>query len=283
MVSSYRNTTANLQQIWVRVDNTLSNECFALGPYINLIVTKKPDIKLTDEAIICLNKPFEIVTLTAGIQDGSPTSNYTYEWFKDSVALTITTSTLNVTSSGDYKVIVTSLEGCSQERIITVKPSEIATLETITIDDLVDENSIIVNVSGVGDYVYSIDAPNSFQESNQFANVSSGTHTVYIKDSNGCGLLGPIEVTVMSFPKFFTPNGDGFNDTWNISGYNSDVNESVIIRIFDRFGKLIKQISPEGTGWNGTFDGTTMPADDYWFIYEFENRRTVKGHFSLKR
>jgi hypothetical protein len=250
MVSSYRNTTPNLQQIWVRVDNALSNECFALGPYIKLIVNKIPDIKLTDEAIICLNKPFEIVTLTAGIQDGSPTSNYTYEWFKDSVALTITTSTLNVTSSGDYKVIVTSLEGCSQERIITVKPSEIATLQTITIDDLVDENSIIVNVSGVGDYVYSIDAPNSFQESNQFANVSSGTHTVYIKDSNGCGLLGPIEVTVMSFPKFFTPNGDGFNDTWNISGYNSDVNESVIIRIFDRFGKLIKQISPEGNGKN---------------------------------
>ena len=283
MVSSYRNTTPNLQQIWVRVDNSLSNECFALGPYINLIVTKKPDIKLTDEAIICINKPFEIVILTAGIQDGSLTSNYTYEWFKDSVALTITTSTLNVTSSGDYKVIVTSLEGCSQERIITVKPSEIANLQTITIADLVDENSIIVNVSGVGEYVYSIDAPNSFQESNQFANVSSGTHTVYIKDSNGCGLLGPIEVTVMSFPKFFTPNGDGFNDTWNISGYNSDVNESVIIRIFDRFGKLIKQISPEGMGWNGTFDGNAMPADDYWFIYEFENGRTVKGHFSLKR
>jgi gliding motility-associated-like protein len=36
-------------------------------------------------------------------------------------------------------------------------------------------------------------------------------------------------------------------------------------------------------GWNGTFDGTAMPADDYWFIYEFENGRTVKGNFSLKR
>jgi|688.fasta_scaffold55331_2 gliding motility-associated-like protein len=283
VVSNFRNTTPNLQQIWVRVDNTLSNECFALGPYINLIVTKKPDIKLTDEAIICLNKPFETVTLTAGIQDGSPASNYTYEWFKDSVALNITTSTINITSSGDYKVIVTSLVGCTEERMITVKPSEIATLQTITISDLVNENSIIVNVSGVGDYVYSIDAPNSFQESNQFTNVSSGTHAVYIKDSNGCGLVGPIEITVMSFPKFFTPNGDGFNDTWNISGYNLDINESVIIRIYDRFGKLIKQISPEGMGWNGTFDGTAMPADDYWFIYEFENGRTVKGNFSLKR
>lgn len=282
IVSNYRNTTPNLQPIWVRVDNALSNECFALGPYINLIVNKKPVIKLTDEAIICLNKP-EALTLNAGILDGSPTTNYTYQWYKDSVALSSTTSTLNVTSSGNYKVIVTSLDGCTEERVIVVKPSEIATLQTITIDDLVDENSIIVNVSGVGDYVYSIDAPNSYQESNQFTNVSSGTHTVYIKDSNGCGILGPIEAIVLSFPKFFTPNGDGYNDTWNISGYNSDVNTNVIIKIFDRFGKLIKQISPEGMGWNGTFDGAAMSADDYWFTYEFENGRIVKGHFSLKR
>lgn len=286
-IANYRNTSSpNTQQIWVRMDNTLSNECFALGPYITLHVNKIPAIKLTDEAYVCKNKPFEFITLTSAILDGSSTSDYTYKWFKNNVEIiSETNATLNVNAEGEYKVIATSLFNCSQERIITVKSSDIAHLENITIKDLVDENSIIVNVSGVGDYVYSIDAPNSFQDSNQFANVSSGTHTVYIKDSNGCGLLGPIEVTVMSFPKFFTPNGDGFNDTWNISGYNSDVNvnESVIIRIFDRFGKLIKQISPEGTGWNGTFDGTAMPADDYWFIYEFENGRTVKGHFSLKR
>lgn len=283
IISSFRNSVPNMQEIWVRVDNSLSNECFALGPYIKLVVNKIPNIKLTDEAIICLNKPSESVVLSAAIQDGSPTTDYTYKWFKDSVALNYTSSTISVTSTGTYSVVVTSLEGCFQERIIIVKPSEIAVLQTITIDDLVENNSITVMVSGIGNYAYSIDAPHSFQDSNQFTNIGSGIHTIYIKDTNNCGILGPIEVSVLSYPKFFTPNGDGYNDSWNISGFNLAINKNVIIRIFDRFGKFVKQISPNGTGWDGTFNGINLPADDYWFTYEFENGRNVKGHFSLKR
>ncbi len=89
----------------------------------------------------------------------------------------------------------------------------------------------------------------------------------------------------MNYPKFFTPNGDGHNDTWNIKGLS--VQPDAKIYIFDRFGKLLKQLSPAGEGWDGTFGGRPVPSTDYWFTVEYNdfqgNRREFKGHFSLKR
>ena len=83
---------------------------------------------------------------------------------------------------------------------------------------------------------------------------------------------------------FFTPNNDGFHDTWNIIGVNND--PSTIIYIFDRFGKLLKQINPSGAGWDGTYNGQPLPSSDYWFKVEYIENDVPKsfgGHFALKR
>jgi len=98
----------------------------------------------------------------------------------------------------------------------------------------------------------------------------------------GCETVSQ-EIAVLGVPKFFTPNGDGFNDSWNIRGANERSNGKSIIYIFDRYGKLIKQISPLGNGWDGTYNGRPLPSDDYWYSIQFEDGRSAKGHFSLKR
>ena len=103
-----------------------------------------------------------------------------------------------------------------------------------------------------------------------------------MKDLNGCGVVEQ-EIAVLGVPKFFTPNGDGFNDNWKIRGANEKYNFNSIIYIFNRFGKLIKQIGTTGEGWDGTYNGNPLPSDDYWYSIEFEDGRTAKGHFSLKR
>jgi valyl-tRNA synthetase len=95
----------------------------------------------------------------------------------------------------------------------------------------------------------------------------------------------PAVVSVINYPHYFTPNGDGYNDTWNIIGLQAEGYQAIIY-IFDRYGKLLKQISPDGEGWDGTFNGNPVPADDYWFTVEFnegDNRRTFKAHFAVKR
>ncbi|MSP85687.1 MAG: T9SS type B sorting domain-containing protein, partial [Flavobacteriaceae bacterium] len=58
--------------------------------------------------------------------------------------------------------------------------------------------------------------------------------------------------------------------------------------IFDRYVKLIKQISPTGEGWDGTLNGYPLPSSDYWFTVNYfevisNENRTFKSDFSLKR
>ena len=253
---------------------------------IEFKVNKIPNINLTDTGVICENLSNLLITLDAGVNDGTPTTNYTYKWFKDGIEIIGQTSyTLqNVNQAGIYTVDVSTIPaGCKRTRTITVVASNIATLLSPTIIDLVDNNTVTVNVTGSGDYVYSIDEPfGPFQESNIFIHVSAGIHQVYIKDLKGCGTV-PQEINVLGIPKYFTPNGDGIHDYWNVEGVSATFNAKTIIYIFDRFGKLIKQISPLDEGWNGTYNGTPLPATDYWYNIEFENGKNVKGNFALKR
>ncbi|QLJ56653.1 T9SS type B sorting domain-containing protein [Flavobacterium psychrophilum] len=88
---------------------------------------------------------------------------------------------------------------------------------------------------------------------------------------------------MLGVPKYFTPNGDGIHDYWNVEGITATFNANTTITIFDRFGKLIKQISPLDQGWDGTDNGQKLPATDYWYTIQFENGKNIKGNFSLKR
>ncbi|HEU4497500.1 MAG TPA: T9SS type B sorting domain-containing protein, partial [Flavobacterium sp.] len=154
-------------------------------------------------------------------------------------------------------------------------------ITNVAVNDLSDSNSIIVTVAGQGSYVYSIDGI-AYQASNVFTNLAPGTYTVFVKDLNGCG-TSIKEVNVLGIPKYFTPNGDGFNDFWNIKGASSIYGAKITISIFDRYGKFLKQISPLSAGWDGTFNQQRLPSTDYWYTIRFDDGRIVKGHFALKR
>jgi gliding motility-associated-like protein len=211
-------------------------------------------------------------------------NNYTYQWYLNGNILQgITTFSIEVNTQGIYTVNVKNNTNCSRTRTITVTASDIAKIQDIEIEDLSDNNSVLVKVTGTGNYVYNItDINGPYQDSNVFENVPIGFHTVYVKDLNDCGISEKL-IAVLGAPKFFTPNADGYNDTWNIKGINEDFYAKSIIYIFDRYGKLLKQLSPLSEGWNGTFNGLPLPADDYWYTAKFEDGREAKGHFSLKR
>lgn len=288
--SNFRNTIKDNQDIWVRIDNDLDNSCFGIGAYVTLIVKPVPNINLNtngaEDTWVCDNDPNYFVTLTAGIQDGSPTSNYDYIWKMNGNPVGTNSATLDVYEKGVYtvEVIDKSPLRCSRTRTITVKPSNSATILPFKIVDLADVNSVTVMVTGPGEYEYSLDEPTGpWQNSTVFDNVSAGIHNVYINDKNGCGVVSDT-IAIIGAPKFFTPNNDGYNDYWNIEGINGTFNSKSIIYIFDRYGKLIKQWIPTlNQGWDGTFNGIPLTADDYWFTLKLENGREAKGHFSLKR
>jgi gliding motility-associated-like protein len=176
-----------------------------------------------------------------------------------------------------------TLEGDCVRGISNVSVNIFDSYETpnynINVVDFSNENSIIISVNSGSPYEFSLDGV-IFQENNTFSNLIGGSYTVFGKEINGCGVFQK-EVWVLSYPKFFTPNNDGYNDNWQIYGVEEYPNARIYI--FDRFGKILKQISPNGIGWNGIYNGKIMPSTDYWFTVNLNNGRTIKGHFSLKR
>ncbi len=275
ITEDYFNEVAYFQTVYARVD--IDTTCYAINQ-VNLTVKDLPNITQYEEVYYCLNTYPQTIALDGGIIDDIP-NNYAYEWSTGE-----TTISVDINEVGTYEVFVTKPAGCTNRRTIVVRPSSAAIIETVDITDLSENNTITIMVSGEGDYLYALDNENGiYQESNVFENVPPGIHTVYVKDVKAnCGIVSE-DVSVLGFPKFFTPNGDGENDTWQIKGVSSRFPTASSIEIFNRYGKMITVLNENSPRWNGTYNGTLLPTDDYWFVAKFPDGRTFRGHFTLKR
>ena len=273
---NYENTFSPYSQaLYVKI--TDNNQCYALSP-VTLNVLFTPLLLPDEELLYCLNFFPQTITLIGGAINDLP-SNFSYQWSTGE-----TTPEIDVNQIGTYSVVITSQNGCSSSREITVLSSNIATIVSIEVVDATQNNTITILVSGEGDYEFALNNSNGpYQVSNIFENVEPGIHTVYVRDTkNNCGIVNDI-VSVIGFPKFFTPNNDSFNDTWQVFGISTQFQPNSKILIFDRYGKLIKQLNPIGIGWDGTFNGEKLPTNDYWFKVTLQDGRSFSSHFALKR
>ena len=197
-----------------------------------------------------------------------------------------TGESIMVSMAGQYVVTATSDLACeSRPGVVNVRESSIAKVsqDDIEVIDGGEDNSIRIDPTnlGIGDYQYALD--NSFgpyQKEPYFENVLPGIHTIYIRDENGCG-TAEIQVSVIGYPKFFTPNGDGFNDTWQVKGVSFQPMSNIYI--YNKFGKLLAQLDAQEEGWYGLFNGSPLPSADYWYKVQLEDGRVHTGHFSLIR
>ncbi|MFN2261283.1 MAG: T9SS type B sorting domain-containing protein [Psychroflexus sp.] len=233
---------------------------------------------------ICLDvEADEIILLHSGL----PHQDYDFEWFHNGQLMAVLHTYIFVSEIGEYKLQAIDKEtGCVSDVINTQvvelpKPAVSATVYT----DFQDNQRIEVNIDNPQDYLFKLE-DGAFQDSHIFYNITTeGRHHISIIEKDGCFSM-EIEVIVINYPKFFTPNNDGYNDTWNIHSLRNDPTAEVFI--FDRYGKLLKTISPAGKGWDGTYHGRKMPSNDYWFLVEYTdrndgNQRSFRSHFTLKR
>ncbi|MCZ4320340.1 T9SS type B sorting domain-containing protein [Aequorivita viscosa] len=285
----------NPQRIYVRVTNETNifePSCYSVVEMI-LKVEQLPDVVLDDEYRLCVDENGNPIAQEEGspsppvIDTGLDPTLYTFQWDLNGVIIVGQTGpSIIALEGGTYTVTITELaSGCESTVTTTVivsSPPE--TYGATLVNGAFAGNHIIeVTTTGQGTYEYQLD-DGPFQDSNIFENVAPGDHTITIRDIYGCGSV-TFDVGVIDYPLYFTPNADGYHDTWNIIGIASG-DPTAKIYIFDRFGKLLKQLSPLGEGWDGTFGGNPMPSSDYWFRVEYtENdiRKEFKGHFTLKR
>lgn len=250
--------------IYVRV--TSPNGCHDVAR-LDLSLEQTPVITIPEVVPICTN---ETVLVDAGPGFDS------YSWSDGR-----TGQTISVDTPGNYNVTVTQNYArvtCSATKDFTVVSSSVARIVDVEITDWTDtENVIKIIPSGTGIYEYSLNGI-SYQHENVFYGLPSGSYTIYVKDENGCGIVEK-EVFLLMYPKFFTPNGDGLNDSWRIPFAESE--SGIQVQVFDKFGKLLKMF---GNGsWDGKVNGQLLPAEDYWFILTLPDGKMHKGHFSLKR
>jgi len=276
----------NTQTITVEVVNPTNLTCTDTTD-IEFIVNPLPDFTVETPQIVCSSDP--TFTIVLDPQENDVSEVFNYEWAYEDGTILSNASTLTVFKPGTYSITLTKTDGtdCSRTRDIFVNASELATItyNDITIADASTNNTITINLNnlGQGDYEFALDDEFSFyQDKPMFENISAGVHTLYIRDKKGCG-TSSIEISVIGFPKYFTPNGDGIHDYWQVKGVNSSFQSNSDIFIYNRYGKLIKQIKPSSKGWDGIFKGLMLPNDDYWFSVSLEDGRIFKGHFALKR
>ena len=246
-----------------------------------------PDFDLLQNVFILCEDLGAVTLETINAQD-----DYSYVWKNEGTIIVGDLETIIVTSSGNYSVMAISEAGCeSLEQIIIVRDSEKATItkDDIIITDDSDNNSIqVANPNlGNGDYEFAIDDEfGVYKNESIFQNLSAGMHTLYVRDKGGCG-IEPFVFSILGYPKFFTPNEDGVNDFWKISGFDSTFYPTSEIFIFNRFGTLIFKFDENSQGWNGDYQGKKSPSNSYWFrailtdINGFSIEKT--GNFSLIR
>lgn len=288
-LSSYRNKISNEQFLFVRVDNNLNNSCLGLGKYIRLTVNSLPDFTVNTPQFICLK------STKLSLEAENPNGNYTYQWTKNNAKINSnTTPTLSVINGGTYEITaLNTVTNCFRTKKIVVNESikPAVSASDISVKDERENNSITINTTnlGIGDYEFALQNESqkvvkNYQDTPVFKNLEGGIYTVLVRDKNGCG-QAKIEVPVVEYPGFFTPNNDGNNDIWKVKGVNDAYFSESSIRIFNRFGKLLRILKSANVGWDGFYNGKLLPPNDYWFsITLVDNKGIVRkktGHFSL--
>ncbi|SDR79054.1 gliding motility-associated C-terminal domain-containing protein [Polaribacter sp. KT25b] len=301
--SPYENSSAT-ETIYVRIQNKKTG-CINDDAFFDVIVNPLPDFTVTTPQILCLNN------LPLNIFVENQKGTYEYVWKYQNGDTVSTEDNVNISVAGTYTVTATTTNGtfCSRTETIVINESNIATLENSFITIIDESNNIgsesnlsiaintIDNDLGPGDYQFAIENTDEntripfagFQDDPLFENLEGGIYKIIVNDKNGCSPDTTLLVSVIQFPKFFTPNADGDNDTWIVRGANKTFYPNSSINIFNRYGKLVAQLPIDGQGWDGTYGGKTLSSDDYWFNVTLipaditKPAINKKGHFSLIR
>ena len=260
LLSGSTSFNPNISNTYYAEAETVNGNCVSvLRTPLQIDFIESP-IVFDQELSFCEN---EDITLSADV------INVDYLWNIGAI-----TSEIIVDAPGTYTVQVTNNEGCFSVKTIILTQIDAPIIESVTSEG----NSIIVTTLNFGDFEYSLDGV-SYQFSSIFSAVEGGKYTVYVRERNGCGIVTQ-DILHFVIPRFFTPNGDNKNDTFNLKGIEYFSASEVFI--FDRYGKLLKSSKNTAFAWDGTFNSQKLPSADYWYVIHIEGTE-FRGHFTLKR
>jgi gliding motility-associated-like protein len=188
---------------------------------------------------------------------------------------------LPIWEAGEYWV--KAFDGCHHLQdtvsVVVHETPVIARLDTTIYGQIA-----VLAEGGTQPYSYRVNEADP-QTDNVFRNLENGIYHLEVMDVNGCMALDTVSIFSLvdiDFPNFFTPNNDGYNDRWELSGMEKFPDSE--IRIYDRFGKLLIKYLASDPGWDGRYMNQPVPSDAYWYVIHVKPiDKLLKGHLTLKR
>ncbi len=257
----------------------MSNKCESKTSSIDILVLENVETALGENIVFCKNDTDTIDPVTKDLSNKYP-QDHIFQWYGPN-GFSSNEKTITISEVGRYVLTVTSPEGNSSTGSLAVLFSTL---------DLQNENiktcynqTLLQPIGGTQPYQYALDN-GSWQSSPIFTNITQGFHTYKVQDANGCVIETSGEYyTPFVLRKAFTPNGDGYNDIWDLSALQGCTNLDV--KIFDRYGRYLYQIKTNNLKWDGNINGKPLPNGTYWYVMEFNDGATpiLKGHITIRR
>lgn len=257
----------------------IANKCESKSLSINIEVYANGETSIGADKVVCID---EIISHEINLSEYYPQDkNFSYQWYGPR-SFSSTSEAIIIRETGRYVVTITDPEtNHSTTGSIAVYNSTLQ-LENDNIETCYGQ-TVLNPVGGTQPYQFALDN-GAWQDNPFFNNISEGYHTYKVQDANGC----EVEVAGEYFKPFilrkaFTPNGDGYNDTWDLSLLSGCT--YLDIKIFDRYGRYLHQIKTHNLKWNGYANGKPLPSGTYWYVIEFNDgiTPTLKGPITIRR
>ncbi|WP_306026650.1 MULTISPECIES: T9SS type B sorting domain-containing protein [unclassified Allomuricauda] len=271
----FQNMPAGTHVVFVRdAQGCETNVIVEINPGVNLAATVTPMYECTG------NIPDNYLDIV--MEDESIANDLMYALDSTDPADMQLEADFTNMAPGDHYITIAHANGCMTTYDFTIDSFEplTLTLENNTINQIT-----AVAEGGVEDYTFYFNGVDNGTDNTYFIN-RTDTYTVTVVDENGCEATAEIfmEFIDVEFPNFFTPDGDGRNDLWlpdNIEGF-----PDVLIKIYDRYGRVVEVMARNVKGWDGNYDGKPLPTGDYWYVVQLQgeqDNREFVGHFTLYR
>ncbi|MEN7550598.1 PKD domain-containing protein [Rapidithrix thailandica] len=282
----------------VEIVEVIGGEKCILSEEVNVTVIKFQLAAELEDQEVCGGEP---ITFDAAIADPGAYDRVIYEWSDETtVVQRSTASTLTVTESGEYSVVISAekLGLTCQSEELTVS-ALFYTVPSSTLPDTVirhcfeTQEVLTLNaaVEGGGNYAYKWEHSNETTPSVDIRD--GGEYIVTITDLGNalqCVRTDTVVVEAVCpvrvfMPDAFTPNGDGLNDTFTAKGAFF---RNYRLTIFNRWGEVIYRTNKPEEGWDGTYLGELMPSGVFPYMLEFiaewdGEKHTQYGHVTLVR
>jgi gliding motility-associated-like protein len=271
----FQNLAAGTHVVFVRDAQGCETNVFVeIEPGVNLAATVTPVYECTGNIP---NNYLEIV-----FEDDTVVADVLYALDStDPSDMQLTADFMNI-APGDHYLTIAHANGCMTTYDFTIEGFEPLTL--ILENNNINEITAVAE-GGVEEYTFYFNDINNGTDNTFYIN-RTDTYTVTVIDQNGCEATAEIfmEFIDIEFPNFFTPDGDGLNDMWipnHIEGF-----PEVLIKIYDRYGRVVEEMTRDTQGWDGNYDGKPLPTGDYWYVVRLngeQDDREFVGHFTLYR